>query len=104
MIPDFRDVLTELVTARAKFMVVGAHAISAHGVPRATVDLEIWIDSTPENARVVYEALARFGAPLDALGVSEADFTATDVVTQIGLPPYRIDILTSVSGLTFDRA
>ena len=67
MVEDFRDLLTALVGADARFMIVGAHALSAHGVPRATVDLDIWIDATPENARRVWAALADFGAPLESL-------------------------------------
>lgn len=103
-IPDFRDVLQELVAANARFLVVGAHALSAHGVPRATVDLDIWIWPDPENAQRVFDALARFGAPLEALGVTTADFINPDNVAQFGLPPFRIDIMTSVSGVTFDAA
>lgn len=103
-IPDFRDVLQELLAANARFLVVGAHALSAHGVPRATVDLDIWVWPDPENAQRVFDALARFGAPLEALGVTTADFTNPDNVAQFGLPPFRIDIMTSVSGVTFDAA
>ena len=104
MIADFRDVLTELVAADARFLVVGAHALSAHGVPRATVHLDIWVKPDPENAERVYHALARFGAPLDTLGATRSDFLKPDIVAQFGLPPRRIDILTSSSGVTFDAA
>ncbi len=104
MIDDFRDVLTELNKSGAQFLVVGAHALSVYGVPRATVDLDIWIRADAENAGRVYAALAAFGARLEALGVSQADFQTPDVVTQFGLPPLRIDLMTSVSGLRFDDA
>lgn len=104
MIDDFRDVLTELNKSGAQFLVVGAHALSVYGVPRATVDLDIWIRADAENAGRVYAALAAFGAPLEALGVSRTDFQTPDVVTQFGLPPLRIDLMTSVSGLRFDDA
>jgi hypothetical protein len=104
MIGDFRDLLAELVKAEARFLVVGAHALSAHGVPRATVDLDVWIDRSSDNARRVWNALARFGAPLDDLSVTEDDLTRPEVVVQLGLPPFRIDILTSVSGITFEEA
>lgn len=96
--------LQELVAAKARFLVVGAHALSAHGVPRATVDLDIWVWPDSENAQRVFEALARFGAPLEALGVTTADFINPDNVAQFGLPPFRIDIMTSVSGVDFDAA
>jgi hypothetical protein len=61
-------------------------------------------ETVPDNARRVWQALALFGAPLRALGISETDFTTPDIVAQLGLPPNRIDILTGVSGLTFDEA
>lgn len=104
MVEDFKDLLAELVRAEARFLVVGAHALSVHGVPRSTVDLDVWIDRSAENAKRVWRALAAFGAPLDALGVSEADLMRPDIVAQFGLPPYRIDVLTGVSGVTFEEA
>ncbi len=103
-VEDFRDVLAELVRAGARFLVVGAHALGVHGVPRATVDLDIWVDASPENAKRVWAALAAFGAPLETLQIREDDFTRPDMVAQLGLPPFRIDILTGVSGLSFDQA
>jgi hypothetical protein len=104
VIPDFHDILSELLAARARFLVVGAHALSVHGVPRATADLDIWISADAENAERVWTALARFGAPLDALGVDRSDLMAPDVVAQFGLPPHRIDFLTSISGVEFEEA
>lgn len=101
---DFRDLLAELVKAEARFLIVGAHALGVHGVPRATVDLDIWIDRFPANARRVWLALAAFGAPLDTLQIREADLTQPDTVAQFGLPPYRIDILTDISGVSFEEA
>ncbi len=101
---DYRELLAALIGAGARFLIVGAHALSVHGAPRATVDLDVWIEPTPDNARKVWQALAVFGAPLGALGISEADFTTPDIVAQLGLPPNRIDILTGVSGLTFGEA
>jgi hypothetical protein len=103
-VEDFRDLLIELVKAKARFLIVGAHALGVHGVPRATVDLDIWIDASQENAERVWAALAAFGAPLDSLQIQETDLTQPDVVAQFGLPPYRIDIMTGVSGLSFDEA
>ena len=96
--------LAELRRAEARFLVVGAHALAAHGVPRATVDLNVWIDASPENVRRVWAALAAFGAPLSALKITEADLTRPDTVAQFGRPPWRIDILTGISGVTFDEA
>ena len=101
---DYRDFLRELVRAEARFLVVGAHALSVHGVPRATVDLDVWTEPSTENARRVWQALAGFGAPLDTLGIAMTDLTRPNVVIQLGLPPWRIDVLTSVSGVEFEDA
>ena len=104
MIEDFRDFLRELVAAKIKFLVVGAHALSVHGVPRATGDLDVWVRPDADNASRLMSALERFGAPTDDLGINAADFTKADVVAQLGVPPYRIDVLTSISGVDFDAA
>jgi hypothetical protein len=101
---DYRDILSALVAEQARFLVVGAHALAVHGYPRATVDIDIWIEPSDENAERVWRALAAFGAPLDDLDIDRRDFTRPDVVAQLGLPPNRIDILTGVSGLTFEGA
>jgi hypothetical protein len=102
MNPDFTDLLRSFVAADVRFLVVGAYALALHGRPRATGDLDIWVEATPENARRVIEALATFGAPLAE--VSEADFAREGIVYQIGLPPRRIDILTELTGITFLEA
>lgn len=99
MNPDFVALLRELSAAEARFLIVGAYALARHARPRATGDLDLWVDTTPENARRVHRALAAFGAPLDQLGV--ADLQQADLVFQIGLPPRRIDILTSLTALEF---
>jgi hypothetical protein len=99
---DFVEMLSALCAAGAEFLVVGAHALAAHGAPRATGDLEIWIRATPENADRVLAALRQFGAPL--FDLTKGDLLAPDVVFQIGLIPSRIDLLTSITGVEFDRA
>lgn len=99
---DFVEILSELSAAGADFLVVGAHALAAHGVPRATGDLDIWIRPSVANAERVLQALERFGAPLFDLTVD--DLTRADTVFQIGMPPSRIDILSGVSGVDFDGA
>jgi hypothetical protein len=101
VIADFRDLLAAFAGQEVRFLVVGAHALAVHGVPRATGDLDLWVEPTPDNAARVWRALATFGAPLAALEVRETDFVQPDQVVQLGLPPYRIDIMTSVSGLDF---
>ncbi len=104
MNPDFEDFLRALLDVEARFMVAGAHALAVHGVPRATGDIDIWIEASAENADRVWAALAAFGAPMDTLGIARHDLTKPEMVVQIGLPPRRIDLLTGLSGLTFDEA
>ena len=99
---DFVEMLSALSAAGARFLIVGAHALAAHGAPRATGDLDIWIQATPENAARVFQALTSFGAAL--LDLSVDDLWKPDTVFQIGLPPSRIDILSSISGVDFDAA
>ena len=101
---DFLDLLAALVHEQAKFLVVGAHAMAVHGVVRATGDLDVWIAPDVENAARVHAALIRFGAPVRALGLESRDLQREDQVVQIGLPPRRIDILTSISGVDFEHA
>lgn len=96
--------LEALSSARVEFIVVGAHALAAHGYPRATGDIDILVRPTSENAARVITALQRFGAPVEAHGISQADFEQLGNVYQIGLPPRRIDILTEISGVSFDEA
>jgi hypothetical protein len=101
---DFTDFLAALIAAGARFLVVGAHAMAVHGVPRATGDLDVWIEATPRNASRVWAALEDFGAPLQAIDISVDDLLQPDRVVQIGLPPRRIDLLTEISGVEFDDA
>lgn len=101
---DFRDVLAELLSARARFLVVGAHAVAVHGIPRATGDLDVWIDPDPDNVPRVWAALIRFGAPVEALGISLRDLAQPGMIVQVGVPPRRIDVMTSVTGLAFEDA
>ncbi len=94
--------LAALFAERADFLIVGAYAVGAHGAPRATGDLDLFVRPTPENAVRVWRALARFGAPLK--DVTEEDFISSDLIYQIGVPPGRIDVITGISGVTFDEA
>jgi hypothetical protein len=101
---DFVDLLRALLDEGVVFVVVGAHALAAHGLPRATGDLDVLVEPSAANAVRVASALRRFGAPLAAHGVTSADFEVPDNVYQIGLPPRRIDVLTSISGVSFEEA
>ncbi|HYM22129.1 MAG TPA: hypothetical protein VEU08_02940 [Vicinamibacterales bacterium] len=99
---DFLDLLRAFSEADVQFVIVGAYALAHHGRPRATGDLDVWIEPTLENARRVMAALRAFGAPLKDIG--EQDFARPGAVVQIGVPPRRIDILTDLTGITFEEA
>jgi len=99
---DFVDLLRAFAAADVRFLVVGAYALALHGLPRATGDLDVWIDPTPANARRAYGALRDFGTPLANL--REEDLTNRDLVFQMGVAPVRIDVLMSISGVVFDEA
>ena len=102
MNPDFVDLLRAFAAADVRFLIVGAYALALHGRPRATGDLDVWVEATPGNATNVMHALAAFGAPLQDVRVE--DFSAPGVTYQIGVAPGRIDILTELTGLTFEEA
>lgn len=101
---DFADFVAALVTEQVEFVIVGAHAMAVHGVPRATGDLDVLIRPSPENAERLMGALRRFRAPIQAHGIVADDFCSPGTVYQIGLPPRRIDVLTAISGVDFDSA
>lgn len=99
---DFVELLRAFIAADVRFLIVGAYALALHGRPRATGDLDVWVDATPGNAARVMRALREFGAPTEQL--SESDFAAPGIVYQLGVPPGRIDILTDLTGITFAGA
>lgn len=101
---DFRDFLAALLGAEVRFLVVGAHALAVHGVPRATGDLDVWVECTEANAARAWAALLGFGAPVETLGVERSDLRTPGTVIQLGLPPRRIDVLTSITGVEFAEA
>ena len=99
---DFRDLLRAFVDHEVRFLVVGAYALAILGRPRATGDLDLWMESTVENATRAHAALEAFGAPLHDL--TRDDLAQPGTVFQIGLPPLRIDILTRITGVEFAPA
>jgi uncharacterized protein YgfB (UPF0149 family) len=99
---DFSDLFAELNSAEVRYLLVGGYAVGVHAEPRFTKDLDIWVDSTPDNAARTYAALAQFGAPLHQF--TAADLERSEVVIQLGLPPNRIDLLTSIDGVSFADA
>ena len=98
---DYKDILRALSAENVKFMLVGAYALAVHGYPRATMDIDIWVMPSPENADAVFRALRRFGTPLHNL--TKDDLLQDGTIFQIGVAPRRIDIITSASGLQFDH-
>ena len=102
MNPDFAEMLKALAAENVDFLVVGAYAVAGHGIPRATGDIDLWVRPTAENAARLWRALQRFGAPRSRL--SPASFAQPDVVYQIGLPPNRIDFLTTIDAVVFEDA
>ncbi len=99
MSEDWSDFLDALLRAGARFLVVGAHAVAIHGVPRGTQDIDVWIATDRDNIDRVWRALAEFGAPLADLGIELADLQRPGTIVQLGLPPNRIDLLTTISGV-----
>lgn len=99
---DLIELLRAFSVHGVEFLVVGAHALAAHGHVRATKDLDVWIRPTVENADRAYRALAAYGAPLTEL--TAEDLTIDGTVFQIGVAPNRIDVLTAIDGVTFDEA
>jgi hypothetical protein len=99
---DFNELLAEFNAHLVEYIIVGAHALAAHGHVRATQDLDIWVRPEPANAKRVIDALRAFGAPLHDL--TEQDLSTPGLIFQIGVEPIRIDVLTVIDGLTFDEA
>nr|MEE4268811.1 hypothetical protein [Candidatus Krumholzibacteria bacterium] len=99
---DFIELLAAFNAHAVEYLVVGAHALAAHGYVRATKDLDIWVRPSEENAPKVLAALVEFGAPLHDL--TSEDLATGGTVFQIGVPPVRIDVLTQIDGVVFELA
>ena len=97
---DFREFIQSLNANQVRYLVVGGYAVALHGYPRYTKVMDIWIDMTPENATRIIKALEQFG--FGSLGLRKEDFLEQDTIIQLGYPPRRIDILTTVPGVIFD--
>ena len=99
---DFKELLRIFNEKQIKYLVIGGYAVMKHSEPRFTKDLDIWIWTEVENAKLVFRALQEFGAPLT--GVTEADFSQEGSFYQMGRPPARVDILMSIDGVKFEDA
>ncbi len=99
---DFKDLLSAFNAHNVRYMIVGGYAYSEYTEPRTTKDLDLFVQPDPKNAVATYNALAGYGVCL--ADVTVADFARPGTVFQIGVAPFRIDILCDISGLTFDQA
>ncbi len=99
---DFSEFVALLARHDVRYMIVGGYALAAHGLPRATGDLDAWIWTDATNADHLLTALHEFG--FGSVGIEHDDLTSDDCVVQLGFPPYRIDLLTRISGVDFDDA
>lgn len=100
--PDYRDILSALSDAKAEYLLVGAYALAAHGLPRATGNLDLWVKPEADNAQRVMTALEKFGVPMNNL--TQEDFTRRGTVVQLGAAPQRIDLMTTLDGVAFNYA
>ena len=96
---DFKEFIELLIKNKAEYLIVGGYAVGIHGHPRYTGDLDIWLNSTPQNAQLILNSVNEFG--FSAFKLSLEDFTKPGNVIQLGYPPLRIDLLTEIDGVTF---
>jgi predicted nucleotidyltransferase len=102
--PHFKQLLQLLNELKVLYLIVGGYAVMKYSEPRYTKDLGIWIEASTENSARVFEALQKFGAPLESDGISAQTFTDAEITYQIGIAPLRIDILTKITGIDFPLA
>lgn len=98
---DFKEFIQSLNDNRVRYLVIGGYAVALHGHPRYTKDLDVWIEMKPDNAAKIVKALEQFG--LASLGLKAEDFLVPDQIVQLGYPPNRIDVLTTLPGVEFER-
>jgi len=99
---DFKELLELFNGHKVEYMIVGAYALAFYGVPRFTADIDIFVHPSPENAKKILSALTDFG--FSSLNLTIEDFQNPDSVVQLGVPPVRIDIITSITGVTWEDA
>jgi hypothetical protein len=99
---DLRAFIESLNSANVKYVIVGGYAVSFHGHPRFTGDIDFFVAHTRENAEAIVSAIENFG--FGSLGLKPHDFTESDSIVQLGYPPNRIDLITGIDGVTFDEA
>lgn len=102
MRPDYKELFELLNAHEVEYVIVGAVALGFYGIPRYTGDVDVFISRTPTNAERIMAALTDFG--FGNIGLTTADFEAKDNVVQLGVPPVRIDIMTSIEGVGWAEA
>jgi hypothetical protein len=102
MYPDFKELLSVLNAEGVRYLIVGGYAVSFYSEPRATKDLDLLVEPTPENADAIFPALARFGAPLE--GLTRESFLEPDSFFRMDHPPYMVDLLPQIPGVDFEAA
>jgi len=100
--PDFKELLTLFNEHKIEYIIVGAYALAFHGAPRFTGDIDLYVRPAEENAGRIIAALETFG--FGSLGLKPADFQEPDQVVQLGVPPVRIDLITSITGVSWEEA
>jgi hypothetical protein len=97
---DFQEFIQSLNDNQVRYLVVGGYAVALHGHPRYTKDIDVWIEISPDNAKKMVKALDQFG--FTSLGLKEEDFLVPDQIIQLGYPPSRIDVISSLEGVDFE--
>ena len=99
--PDFKDLLELFNAHKVEYIIVGGYALAFHGAPRYTGDIDIYVRPEDKNAARIISALAEFG--FGSVGLSAEDFERPEQVIQLGVPPVRVDIITSIAGISWDE-
>ena len=97
---DFKDFLKLLTENHARYLIIGGYAVGYYGYPRATAELDIWVEINQENAKALVNTITNFG--FSKTDVKEGDFLKEGKIIRMGFPPFRIEIITSISGVTFE--
>ena len=100
--PDFKELLELLNAHEVDYLIVGGYALALHGAARFTGDLDIYLNTHPDNASKILDVLNEFG--FGSLNLSEKDFTKDNNIIQLGVPPVRIDFVTSIDGVKWETA
>jgi predicted nucleotidyltransferase len=102
MLPDWIELLRSFAARSVEFLLIGGQAVIAHGYPRLTKDMDLWLRPSPENGKRALTALVDFGTPL--VDFTPERFAEPDTIVMIGREPFRVDLLTSIPGVVFEEA